>query len=194
MHFRVSKALAERTRLSADDWEVAALEVIAEQGVTALAVEPLAKRLGVTKGSFYWHFSSREALIQATLERWEENDLATFERTLNLVKEPRDKLRALFRRTREEVHSHVIFCALFKAADHPLVGPLMQRVSERRIAFLKDGFERLGMSPRDALNRARLTYLSYVGFLQYYQQFKSARMSIEELDAYVEHVIESLIP
>lgn len=194
MHFRVSKALAERTRLSADDWEVAALEVIAEHGVAALAVEPLARRLGVTKGSFYWHFSSREALIQATLERWEENDLATFERSLNLVKEPRDKLRALFRRTREEVHSHVIFCALFKAADHPLVGPLMQRVSERRIAFLKDGFEGLGMSPRDALNRARLTYLSYVGFLQYYQQFRSARMSIDELDAYVEHVIESLIP
>ena len=47
-------------RLSADDWAQAALEQIAEQGVAAVAVEPLARRLGVTKGSFYWHFPSRE--------------------------------------------------------------------------------------------------------------------------------------
>src|SRR5690606_7033358 len=58
-------------RLSAADWAQAALDVIAEQGVSAVAVEPLARRLGVTKGSFYWHFPSRDALLQAALERWE---------------------------------------------------------------------------------------------------------------------------
>jgi len=47
----------------------AALEQIAEQGVLAVAVEPLARRLGVTKGSFYWIFPSREALLVAALER-----------------------------------------------------------------------------------------------------------------------------
>ena len=68
----------ERTgRLSADDWANAALDLIAEQGVASVAVEPLARRLGVTKGSFYWHFPSREALLVAALERWEkmEQDL-----------------------------------------------------------------------------------------------------------------------
>ena len=40
------------TRLSAEDWALAALDVIAEQGLAAVAVEPLARRLGVTKGSF----------------------------------------------------------------------------------------------------------------------------------------------
>jgi AcrR family transcriptional regulator len=62
----------ERTRLSAEDWEDAALNLIAEQGVGALAVEALARQLGVTKGSFYWHFRTREALLQAALERWEQ--------------------------------------------------------------------------------------------------------------------------
>ena len=109
-----------------------------------------------------------------------------------MVRNPRDKLRTLFRRTRKEIRSHVIFCALFKSADHPLVGPVMQRVSERRIAYLQDGFKGLGMSECDALNRARLTYLSYVGFLQYYQVFRSARMSAAELDSYVDHVIDTL--
>ena len=60
----------ERTaRLSAEDWAQAALDQIAEQGVASVAVEPLARRLGVTKGSFYWHFPSREALLVAALER-----------------------------------------------------------------------------------------------------------------------------
>ena len=58
-------------RLSADDWAVAALGALAGGGLSAVAVEPLAARLGATKGSFYWHFAGREALVAATLERWE---------------------------------------------------------------------------------------------------------------------------
>jgi AcrR family transcriptional regulator len=63
---------SERTTLSAADWERAALELIAERGMQALAIEPLARRMGITKGSFYWHFSSREALLERALLRWED--------------------------------------------------------------------------------------------------------------------------
>lgn len=57
-------------RLRAVDWAQAALDVVATDGVNAVAVEPLARKLGVTKGSFYWHFPSRDALLHAALERW----------------------------------------------------------------------------------------------------------------------------
>jgi len=184
----------EKHRLSAEDWEQAALELIREQGVTAVAVEPLAKRLGVTKGSFYWHFANRDALIQGALDRWEKNDIRTFTRTIDLINDPHDKMRAFFLRTRKETDSHVIFSALFRAVDHPLVKPFMQRVSERRIEFLTQGYVELGLSETVATNRARLTFMSYVGFLQYYQNFKEVRMSLEQLDAYVEHVIATPIP
>lgn len=184
----------EKHRLSAEDWEQAALELIREQGVTAVAVEPLAKRLGVTKGSFYWHFANRDALIQGALDRWEKNDIRTFTRTIDLINDPHDKMRAFFLRTRKETDSHVVFSALFRAVDHPLVKPFMQRVSERRIEFLTQGYVELGLSETVATNRARLTFMSYVGFLQYYQNFKEVRMSLEQLDAYVEHVIATLIP
>ena len=50
-------------RLSADDWTREALAQMAELGVAAVAVEPIARRLKVTKGSFYWHFPSRDALL-----------------------------------------------------------------------------------------------------------------------------------
>src|SRR5690349_19807995 len=81
-------------RLSAEDWAQAALELIAEQGVAAVAVEPLARRLVVTKGSFYWHFPSREALLVAALERWEQVEQQTVFGKMEAVSDPREIGRA----------------------------------------------------------------------------------------------------
>ena len=115
----VAAAKPERAgRLSADDWAQAALDLIAEQGVAAVAVEPLARRLGVTKGSFYWHFPSRDALLQAALERWESVEQEAVFGTLERVPDPRERLRALFRMVAHEYQSHVIYSALIKALDY----------------------------------------------------------------------------
>jgi len=65
-----AKRLDEPT-LTAADWAEAALQLIAEAGLGALTVETLAGRLGVTKGSFYWHFKGRSELLAASLRRWE---------------------------------------------------------------------------------------------------------------------------
>ena len=61
-------ATTGKTRLSREDWELAALDAIADGGIGAVAIEPLAAALGVTEGSFYAHFPSRDALIDAYLE------------------------------------------------------------------------------------------------------------------------------
>ena len=61
------KCGAGPTRLSRQAWVQAALEALAEGGLAAVAVEPLAARLGATKGSFYWHFANRDALSSAAL-------------------------------------------------------------------------------------------------------------------------------
>src|SRR4029078_12241438 len=82
----------ERTRLSAADWEQAALDVVAEQGVAAVTVESLARQLGVTKGSFYWHFPTREALLKAALERWEGQDSDNVLAQVAQISDPREPL------------------------------------------------------------------------------------------------------
>ena len=92
----MTEAVARSGRLSADDWAREALEQIAETGVASVAVEPLARRLGVTKGSFYWHFPSRDALLQAALERWETMEQELVFGSLEKVTDPRERLRALF--------------------------------------------------------------------------------------------------
>ena len=184
----------ERTRLSAEDWEDAALSLIAEQGVGALAVEALARQLGVTKGSFYWHFRTREALLQAALERWEQYGEREVISQIEAIPDPRVRLPELFRRVAHELQPHRVYAALLKALDHPQVVPVMARVSQRRMDFLNTAYTEAGLPPEQALNRSRLTYAAYVGFLQLNFTLGLPRISHEEFDGYVEHMIATLIP
>jgi len=184
----------ERTRLSAADWEQAALDLIAAQGVSAVAVEPLARQLGVTKGSFYWHFPTREALLMAALERWEKQDIDDLLNQVEPIADARARLCELFRRTGREAKSHVIYSALLRALDHPIVQPVMARVSQRRLDFLTRAYRQVGMNRGVAVHRARLAYAAYVGFLQLALQLGILRLEHAEFDAYVQHVIDTLIP
>ena len=185
----------ERTaRLSAEDWAQAALDQIAEQGVASVAVEPLARRLGVTKGSFYWHFPSRDALLQAALERWEKVEQETVFGSLEKVPDPRERLRALFHVVAHEATSHIIYSELLKALDHPAVAPVIGRVSQRRFDYLTASFRQAGLSRTEAQHRARLAYAAYVGFLQLSLQLHQPRLQHDEFEAYVEHVMATLIP
>ena len=58
-------------RLGREDWIRAALELLVTAGVEGVKIVPLAERLGVTSGSFYWHFKNRRELHDALLEYWE---------------------------------------------------------------------------------------------------------------------------
>ena len=181
-------------RLSADDWAQAALELIAELGVASVAVEPLARRLGVTKGSFYWHFPSREALLVAALERWETVEQEEVFGQLEAIPDAAQRLRALFDLVAHEARSHIIYSELLKALDHPVVRPVIERVSARRLEYLTASFRQAGLNRADAQHRARLAYAAYVGFLQLNLQMQQPRLQHEEFEAYVEHVMATLIP
>lgn len=91
-----ARAAADNERLDSAAWVQAALEVLAESGVAAVRVEPLARRLKITKGSFYWHFKDRDDLLTAMLAAWRRqatlNIIARIER---LDQPPAEKLRQL---------------------------------------------------------------------------------------------------
>jgi AcrR family transcriptional regulator len=74
---RPSQARQEKpARLDSEAWVAAAFDALAEGGVDAVRVEPLAKTLSITKGSFYWHFADRRALLDAMLATWAEGRIA----------------------------------------------------------------------------------------------------------------------
>ena len=101
-----------------------------------MAVEPLAKELGATKGSFYWHFADRQALVAATLELWERRDT---DRVIAAIDESQDvetRLRNLLRLAFASVldgsanGAGTVELALQASAGHPLVAPTLDRVTE----------------------------------------------------------------
>jgi len=184
----------QRSTLSAGDWEKQALLLIANQGIRAVAIESLARDMGVTKGSFYWHFPNRNALLEQSLLRWEKHDADNLRASLGAMSDPRDRLRSFFRQSGRETLTHEVYSSLCAAADHPLVEPLLERVATRRMKHIQTAFEEIGLSHEDATHRARLTYSVYLGFLQLQRQNQAPRLSSEEFDAYMTHVIVTLIP
>ena|SRR5258705_6916101 len=153
-------------RLSPDDWARAALGAIARGGVGAVAVETVAAELGATKGSFYWHFKNRDALIETALDRWEhvgtEAVIGELEREPDPVRRLKKVLAAAFKlgpADRAEI-------ALLANPDHPAAVRAVRRVAERRITYISQQLEALGWDRGQALDRAVLMYYVYVGHLQ----------------------------
>lgn len=184
----------ERSTLSAGDWEQQALVLIAEKGIRAVSVELLARRMGVTKGSFYWHFPNREALLEQSLLRWEKHDETNLHASLGAIVDPRERLSSFFRRTGREKLTHNVYSSLCTAADHPQVEPLLERVAARRMKHIETAYGEIGFEPAEASHRARLTYSAYLGFLQLQRQHQAPNLSSEEFEAYMTHVIATLIP
>jgi len=183
----------EKSTLSASDWERAALDLIADKGVSALAVEPLARRLGITKGSFYWHFAGRDELLSQALKRWEIRDMEHLARSLDSDQPAAERLAEFILRTSRQNRSHQIHAALCAASDHPLVHPVLERITKRRLGHLARAFRELGLDDDAARHRARLTYTSYVGYIQLQIRGMTPDRGSEEFEAYVRHVIEVLL-
>src|SRR5688572_24113278 len=161
------RVASPKGRLTRDDWITAALAAIGDRGVGAVAVEPLAARLGATKGSFYWHFANREALLEAALAAWEQ---ATTTAVLAQVEasstDPRAQLGLLIRLVVDIAERDPVGLALLANASHPVVGPALERVTRARIDGTVRLFARMGFPPTEARRRALLAYSCYLGHAQ----------------------------
>ena len=164
---RYRMVMAQRRRLTREDWIGAALSAIAEGGLAAVAVEPLATRLGTTKGSFYWHFVNREALIDAALSTWEdEHTSAVLAQVAASPEGPAQRLELLVRRVVEMAERDRIGLALLVDAGHPSVAPVLDRVTRSRLAGIAGLFRELGFDAAHARARALLAYSAYLGHAQ----------------------------
>ncbi len=150
-------------RLTREDWAKAALRAIARGGVDAVAVEPIAAELGATKGSFYWHFKNRAALVDAALELWEQLRTDAVIEYLDKEPDPARRLRMLNDLAYERGPSDRVEIALLSNPTNRTSIRTMRRVVERRITYLAEQLEALGWRPEEARDRAMLIGYLYVG-------------------------------
>jgi AcrR family transcriptional regulator len=151
-------------RLTRDDWITAALAAIAEGGLAAVGIEPLAARLGATKGSFYWHFQDRSALIEASIGRWETETTTDVAAEITAARDaPASQFRRLVAGVIERAEQDRVGPALLASATHPAVGPALERVTAARLDVIATVLGRLGFPPAEARRRALLAYSAYLG-------------------------------
>lgn len=144
-------------RLSRDSWLKSALDVLRDEGVHGVRVERLARDLGVTKGSFYWHFKDREDLEQSILDFWDKQytDVVVESRELREANPSKGLLELMTRIKKERLDEYEL--AIRSWADHDAKAlAAVQTVYEKRIKFVKSFFTRLGFRGLDAEVRTRL--------------------------------------
>ena len=148
-------------QLSADDWIKEGLKALAKSGFTALKADPLAKTMGVSRGSFYWHFADLGAFHAAVLKRW--RDIAA-ERIIADVEAASDEpLMALLRRSfgaRLDLERAVRNWAAFDAAAQGAV----RAIDRRRLDNIEQVLANRGLEAATAQARAQILYWTFLGF------------------------------
>ncbi|MFK4184815.1 TetR/AcrR family transcriptional regulator [Streptomyces sparsogenes] len=184
-----------KARLTAQDWADAALTAIGEGGLAAVAVEPLAARLGTTKGSFYWHFANRDALIEAALDRWAQINTEGTISDVEAEPDPRKRIQLLFAKAITSATADPLEVTLLATAKHPQVAAALRRVTERRLAYLTQLFADLGFPEPEARRRGLLAYTVYLGHAQLGHAMSSTLPPEEggEFRAYLSEALDVLL-
>lgn len=155
----------ETGALGPASWIAAAWEALEHRGVEGVRVEPLAAQLGVTKGSFYWHFADRAALLDALLEDWEKRATASVIEQVDAASEqPQERLRKLVSLTTASSRAPNAEQAIRAWGAHDLkVRRRLHRVDARREAYVASLLVDAGVCPELAAMRSRVLYLTLIG-------------------------------
>lgn len=167
--------------------------VLAEGGVAGVAVDRLAKKLAVTRGSFYWHFSDRTELIDAALAEWERANTTALIPEVEAIGDPVERLRVLFSEVYEQ-EVDAVEISLAASADEPLVAPVFARVTEQRLDFLRRVFTDLGLPEAEADNRAWLAYTLCIGHHQLGRNRQTKALQPKRLDRLVDLLTSPVRP
>jgi AcrR family transcriptional regulator len=158
-----------------------------------VAVEPLARALGATKGSFYWHFSDRAALVATTLELWEQRETTEVIERIGALPTPRERLEALGAGAYASAARGNAHAAVLSAADDPLVAPVLERVTKTRLDFLAAQYRGLGCSRRQAGQLARLAYALYLGIAEVRRADPAGEPTGAALRAYLDLAVNVMV-
>jgi AcrR family transcriptional regulator len=145
-------------QLSAKDWLDQGLKALARDGFTALKAEPLAKALGVSRGSFYWHFADVDAFHAAILRHW--RDVAA-ERIISAVEAASPALLRQAFGARSALESAVRSWATIDPAARAAV----HAIDRRRLSYVEGLLQAAGLSTKVARARAQILYWAFLGFV-----------------------------
>jgi AcrR family transcriptional regulator len=150
-------------QLSAKDWLDQGLKTLARSGFTALKAEPLAKAMGVSRGSFYWHFADIGAFHAAILKYWREVAAEQIIANIEAASDHDNPMAVLVRQAfggRLALEN-----AVRSWATHdPVARSAVQAIDRRRLSYMEGLLRTSGHSPDVARARAQILYWAFLGF------------------------------
>ena len=175
--------------LQREDWIRASWMALSTQSVDAVKVEAIARRLGVSKGSFYWHFKNRAALLEALLHHWEQD-------TLRLIQKSRqaptaaERLLWLFNAIAETNNQFSADTAIFMwAKKSSQVAQRVRTVETKRVDYLKELLAQYCLNEEEAARRAEVAYLAFLGYANRRDRDSQFSLSLQEFNSFLLSVL-----
>jgi AcrR family transcriptional regulator len=210
------KAVAERGAASQDrkqlqrlDWLQSALEVFVSEGIDAVRITRLADDLGVTRGSFYWHFENREDLIDALVSYWKDKNTAALTRSVNNAASLAEGIFRFFETCIDaaDFDSRLDLAIREWSRRSSRIRELVDREDAARLEALQNFFAGFDYPMPEALIRARVLYYSQIGFYAleieeplstrlsyteaYFECFTGRKLDPKRADEFRRHILDS---
>jgi AcrR family transcriptional regulator len=153
--------------LGREIWLDTARQALIEDGTAGVEINKLAKRLGVSRGGFYWFFKDRAQLLEELLGYWVQTSTVLFEKILQLpARNGIDKYLAMTHLWIDENEYDPKWDGAVRdwARTSPMVRKAVQAVDQKRIAVLEQIFNDMGYAGKEAHIRARVMYYHQVGY------------------------------
>ena len=171
---------AKRAKLSRSDWLASSMDALLLEGVEGIHVEPLARRLGVTKGSFYWHFKDRQALLNSVVEYWTTRMIDAVRAHETLTGSASERLLQVMEEITQQDRGRYEAAMRMWAASDKHVAKAVRRVDEARLGSMCDLFLEMGFAPELANIRCRMMV-----FYEYGEAEFAIKASVEKRLEYV---------
>jgi len=148
-------------RLTAQDWIDFALTTLAREGFDALKADVLARKLGVSRGSFYWHFSNLGTFHAQVIEHWRQTATEAIICDLERYESGEERLEALLRHIG---HGGALEVRMRTWADNNAeAARALRGIDRRRREYMERMLAEAGIPPPLATTRAQLLYWIYLG-------------------------------
>jgi AcrR family transcriptional regulator len=182
------KRQENRSRLSREEWLMQALDILADEHNALIRIDDLVKRMGVTKGSFYWHFKDRSDFLSQLLDYWVYEFNEKVPEEINKAvgdQDARTRLRYLLEYLVE--HNCAMYDMVVRswAAQDPSVGKVLIKIDKLRLATLSALFTEMGFSEDDARIRSHI-FVTYISLRAGLFVKRSKREELDAIDAQVE--------
>lgn len=158
-------SVESKKRMTREDWLRRALEVVATKGHAKLRIHELVTHLGVTRGSFYWHFKDRDEFVRALVDHYHgwstDQVMVEVERVGG---DASQRLKTVMRFVAEKDLGRYEVAMMSWGVQEPVVETSFRLAIQRRMEFIRSLFVQLGYTGQELETRTR-AFVGYMGMI-----------------------------